>query len=310
MIEKGITEIENALEKAVRRDCSSNVTVSFSGGIDSTLVAYLAKKHTDVELIAVGIEDSHDIEAAKSAAKLIDSDLSIITMNGDDILTEAAVLQKKLNLTQFEVGFMLPFWMAAKNAKNPILMCGQGADEVFGGYARFRESKEDTNLSEETQSLLKIIPVREEKIALLFGLELSCPYLSEEVIESSKLFSQNELIGINGKEKLREAAINLGLPSEIAHRKKKAAQYGSGSQRTLKKKMKYEINFELKFDTNKIAESIKKATDPENEGWVESVVKDNFMKSKVRAASMGSLKEAAEDFMACVSVAESILKKY
>ena len=309
MIEKGITEIENALKKAVKRDCSSNVTVSFSGGIDSTLVAYLAKKHTDVELIAVGIEDSHDIEAAKSAAKLIDSDLSIITMNGDDMLTEATVLQKKLNLTQFEVGFMLPFWMAAKNAKNPILMCGQGADEVFGGYARFRESKEDTNLSEETQSLLKIIPVREEKIALLFGLELSCPYLSEEVIESSKLFSQNELIGINGKEKLREAAINLGLPSEIAHRKKKAAQYGSGSQRTLKKKMKYEINFELKFDTNKIAKSIKKATDPENEGWVESVVKDNVMKSKVRAASMGSLKEAAEDFMACVSVAESILKK-
>ena len=309
MIEKGITEIENALEKAVRRDCSSNVTVSFSGGIDSTLVAYLAKKHTDVELIAVGIEDSHDIEAAKSAAKLIDSDLSIITMNGDDILTEAAVLQKKLNLTQFEVGFMLPFWMAAKNSKNPILMCSQGADEVFGGYARFRESKEDTNLSEETQSLLKISPVREEKIALLFVLELSCPYLSEEVIESSKLFSQNELIGINGKEKLREAAINLGLPSEIAHRKKKAAQYGSGSQRTLKKKMKYEINFELKFDTYKIAKSIKKATDPENEGWVESVVKDNVMKSKVRAASMGSLKEAAEDFMACVSVAESILKK-
>ena len=42
---------------------------------------------------------------------------------------------------------------------------------------------------------------------------------------------------------------------------------------------------------------------------VESVVKDNVMKSKVRAASMGSLKEAAEDFMACVSVAESILKK-
>ena len=145
-MKSGITEIENALKKAVKRDCSSNITVSFSGGIDSTLVAYLAKKHTDVELIAVGIEDSHDIEAAKSAAKLIDSDLSIITMNGDDIITEAAVLQKKLNLTQFEVGFMLPFWMAAKNAKNPILMCGQGADEVFGGYARFRESKEDTNL--------------------------------------------------------------------------------------------------------------------------------------------------------------------
>ena len=86
MIESGITEIENALKKAVKRDCSSNITVSFSGGIDSTLVAYLAKKHTDVELIAVGIDGSHDIEAAESAAKLIDSKLSIITMNEDCLL--------------------------------------------------------------------------------------------------------------------------------------------------------------------------------------------------------------------------------
>ena len=76
--------------------------------------------------------------------------------------------------------------------------------------------------------------------------------------------------------------------------------------------MGYEVNHIMNItdvDDKTIAKSIKKATDPENEGWVESVVKDNVMKSKVRAASMGSLKEAAEDFMACVSVAESILKK-
>ncbi len=115
---------------------------------------------------------------------------------------------------------MLPFWIAAKNAKNPVLMCGQGADEVFGGYARFRESKNISSLSKETKSLLEIIPKREKIIAEIFGVELSCPYLTSEVIKASKIYSQEEHIGTKGKEKLREAAIKLGLPEKIANRKK------------------------------------------------------------------------------------------
>ena len=69
------------------------------------------------------------------------------------------------------------------------------------------------------------------------------------------------------------------------------------------------INFEIPFESNKVAESIKKATDPENDGWVESSIKDNIMKAKVKAQNMGSLREAAEDFMSCISVAENVLKK-
>ena len=309
MTEEKISKIGNALLTSVKKDCKSDVSISFSGGIDSTLVALLAKKYTNVELIAVGIKDSHDIEAAKSAAKLIDLTLNVKEINEDELLSEALILQKKLNLTQFQVEFMLPFWIAAKNAKNPVLMCGQGADEVFGGYARFREAKNIPNLSKETEALLEIIPKREKKIAEIFGVELSCPYLSNEVIEASKVYSQEEHIGTHGKEKLREAALELGLPEKIANRKKKAAQYGSGSQKILKKKIKYEIRFKMNFESEKIAQSIKKATDPENEGWVESSVEGNIMKAKVKAANMGSLRLAAEDFMSCVSVAENILKK-
>ena len=309
MNEEKTSKISNALLESVKKDCENDVSISFSGGIDSTLVALLAKKYVNVELIAVGIKDSHDIKAAKSAAELINLDLKVKEINGEELLSEALTLQKKLNLTQFEVEFMLPFWIAAKNAKNPIIMCGQGADEVFGGYARFRESKKNSNLDKEIKSLLNIIPKREKKIAEIFGLKLSCPYLANEVIETSKIYSQKEHIGVKGKEKLREAAIKLGLPEKIANRKKKAAQYGSGSQKALKKKIKYEIRFELDFKTEKIATSIKKATDPENEGWVESIVDGNIMKVKVKAANMGSLREAAEDFMSCVSVAENVLKK-
>ena len=309
MTEEKLSKITNALLESVKKDCTRDISISFSGGIDSTLVAFLAKKYTNVELIAVGIKDSHDIKAAKSAAGLIDLNLNVKEINEDELLSEALILQKKLNLTQFEVEFMLPFWIAAKNAQNPILMCGQGADEVFGGYARFRESKNIPNLSKETESLLEIIPKREKIIAEIFGVELSCPYLANKVIEVSKLYSQEEHIGTLGKEKLREAAIRLGLPEKIANRKKKAAQYGSGSQKILKKKIKCEVKFDLEFETGKIAEAIKKATDPENEGWIESRVEGNIMKAKVKAANIGSLREAAEDFMSCVSVAENILKK-
>ena len=309
MSKEAISDICFALESAVRSDSEGSVTVSFSGGIDSALVAFLANKYTNVELIAVGVKGSHDIEAAKSAAKIINLDLTIIELGHEELTSEAAILQKKIKLTQFEVGFMLPFWVASKNAKNGTLMCGQGADEVFGGYARFREPKKYTNLEEETKSLLEKIPNREEKIAKYFGLKLSCPYLSEEVIQSSKIYTQEQHIGEVGKEKLREVAIELGLSKEIANRKKKAAQYGSGSQKVLKKKLKYEIHFEIPFESKNVAESIKKATDPENEGWVESSIEGNTMLAKVKAQSMGSLREAAEDFMSCISVAKNVLKK-
>jgi len=178
--ERKLSKISAALKESVKKDCKNDVTISFSGGIDSTLVAFLAKKYKNVELIAVGVKNSYDIEAAKSAAKLINLDLTVKEISDDEFVSEALILQKKLNLTQFEVEFMLPFWIAAKNAKNPILMCGQGADEVFGGYARFRESKNNSSLDKEIKSLLEIIPKREEKIAEILNYAESDYYSDEE----------------------------------------------------------------------------------------------------------------------------------
>ena len=94
---------------------------------------------------------------------------------------------------------------------------------------------------------MKIIPNREQEISKMFGLKLSCPYLSKDVIQASKLYSQEEHIGVVGKEKLRKAAIGLGLSERIANRKKKAAQYGSGSQKVLKKKLKVGLKLSTKY---------------------------------------------------------------
>jgi asparagine synthase (glutamine-hydrolysing) len=125
--------LSNAIDIAVKNSCNKAVTVSFSGGIDSTLVAFLAKKYSDVELIAVGTPKSHDLEAAKTAAEMIEMDLTIIEIEPKEMVIEGFNMQKEINLKAIEVEFMLPFWIAAKNSKNSILMCGQGADELFGG---------------------------------------------------------------------------------------------------------------------------------------------------------------------------------
>ena len=93
MNERKLSRISAALQESVKKDCKNDVTISFSGGIDSTLIAFLAKKYKNVELIAVGVKNSYDIEAAKSAAKLINLDLTVKEISDDYLVSEALILQ-------------------------------------------------------------------------------------------------------------------------------------------------------------------------------------------------------------------------
>ena len=69
---RNVNELAKTIVNSVNGFCNDPVTVSFSGGVDSALVAYLAAKKCKVQLIAVGTVGSHDIEAAKTAAKDMD----------------------------------------------------------------------------------------------------------------------------------------------------------------------------------------------------------------------------------------------
>ena len=303
-----LAKLCDSIKLSVKDSCKDRISVSFSGGIDSTLIAFLAQKHCDVELIAVGIPDAHDLKAARSASELIDMELKVIEVEPKDMITEGMEMQKCLNLSSIEIEFMLPFWIAAKNSDNSILMCGQGADELFGGYARFRAEDAKYDLEKEVSDLVNRLPDRENKIANKFGLELACPYLAESVIEAAEKYSPQERVGKIGKEPLRKAALEMGLPKEIAQRKKKAAQYGSGSQKAIKSLMKHRIELEFQFETPDIANSVIVATEPENKGWVETNVQGNILYAVIKAPNLGSLRETTEDFMACVSVAEKVSK--
>ena len=63
MQDRRLEILSDSIETAVKQACTENITVSYSGGIDSTLVAFLANKYSNVELIAVGTPKSYDLEA-------------------------------------------------------------------------------------------------------------------------------------------------------------------------------------------------------------------------------------------------------
>lgn len=115
-----------------------------------------------------------------------------------------------------------------------VLLSGQGADELFGGYAKYVEKP--WLMEEDLRELAERNLARDDKIAMLNGVEGRFPYLALPVVTAA-LGIPVELKIRNGVRKfiLRNAAEKLGLPKEVVEREKKAAQYGSGAQKILKR---------------------------------------------------------------------------
>jgi asparagine synthase (glutamine-hydrolysing) len=161
------------------------------------------------------------------------------------------VLGKVVNIINSEnpvhVSVALPLYFVCKHAKKEsVLMTGQGADELFGGYARYLKipyEKLNEVLEEDYQNLISDGIRRDRAIAESFGLRIAFPYLDDAVIRIAKGTSAEEKIKQVDDKKirkyiLRQAAIELGLPENIANREKKAAQYGSGVMNLIKKMAK------------------------------------------------------------------------
>jgi asparagine synthase (glutamine-hydrolysing) len=132
--------LELLLLDATRRQVSDldHIAVAFSGGVDSSIVAVLAKNvGVNVQLVAVGLENQHDVELAEQAAEALALPLHTQTYTVDDL---KQTLPKALWLTEenhaVNACISVPFyWLAQTTQKlgHNVLLAGQGADELFGG---------------------------------------------------------------------------------------------------------------------------------------------------------------------------------
>jgi asparagine synthase (glutamine-hydrolysing) len=217
--------------------------VMFSGGIDSTLVAFLAKKFAPTKLYTVGAAGCQDISWAKKISGEIQGELEVIELSEENIIEackEVKGILKTENLLEMELA--IPVFICAKKAKQDglrVILSGHGADELFGGYGKYPGMfKQGQDIQGRMQSDLKIALERDvpsdNEVAGKFGAKVAFPFLSKKAIESAgKIPIEQHFTGEERKPVLREVARLLGVADSARGRPKKALQYGTGIHKVL-----------------------------------------------------------------------------
>ena len=228
--------------------------VIFSGGLDSSYLALLLKEISEniplkVKLYAVGAEGSQDVEAAIYASKFLNMDLEICEVT-EELVREALpqVVKAIGDDNLMKVGVGLTTYFATKMVADDgikVAFSGQGADELFGGYKRYLKSFVDGTLNYDLRvdmsNMYHVNLERDDACSMLNGVELRLPFLDKTLVELVLNIPDNKKIvsmyDDMRKSILRKLAFEEGLDYEIAYRPKKAAQYGTGIDKILRKKI-------------------------------------------------------------------------
>ena len=256
-LDEAVDLLDRGLAESARRMSRGSVNpfLGFSGGIDSTLLAYyLNREGTKPSLICVGVEGSADFGAADEAAESLGLPIAIEIHGTDEIREDLdEVLLSVEEADSMKVGVALPLrWVAEKasGAGSKVVFSGTGSDELFGGYARYVEEYVSTGDSARETMLRDLMSAsevnyeRDFKVCADLGVELRLPYTDGDLISlglsmptSLKLPKKTDQ---PRKIVLRALAEWLGLPREVANRPKKAIQYSTGVAKALEKLSKVE----------------------------------------------------------------------
>jgi len=233
--------MDKIVEAVKKRIPKEKFGIFFSGGIDSSLIALICKQQkADFICYAVGMEGASDLEYAKKTAKLIGVELKFKTMSLKQAETIIKETTKIVGPDVMKVGVGSVVYSAAELGKKDgikLFFSGLGSEEIFAGYER-HENVKDVN--EECWNGLKLMYnrdfLRDYEIAKKLKIDVLVPFLDSELIETAMHVDGKKKISDEYKKViLREIAEEIGLPKEIAWRKKKAAQYGSKIQKALRK---------------------------------------------------------------------------
>lgn len=245
--------LQKLLEQSVRKRLvgAKEAAVAFSGGLDSSVVASLAKKcGANVRLIHVSLENRPETEEAKKAAGILRLPIQVHLFKEHDV---EKVISKVVELIEepdpVKVSIGVPFYWTAEKAAEaglPVLLAGQGADELFGGYQRYvnnylahGEEQVRRAMFEDVVRLHESNIERDVKICRFHDVELRLPFASYQIAQFALSLPLELKIEKNQgslrKLVLRKVAENLGLPESIVEKAKKAVQYATGVSNALKK---------------------------------------------------------------------------
>ena len=217
-----------------------DIAVAFSGGLDSGIVAAIAKEYAaSAKLYTAGVADAYDVLESKSLAETLGMEWEHILITEDDLednIKEMIGVTGTVN--PITLSFEIPLFYVSRSVKEKYIIGGQGADELFAGYSKYVGLPEDEfkDLREADMArLFKDTLAHERMVSDHFGKTILYPYLDKRVMDAVGKIDMKDLIpGEVRKENLRKVAESIGQP-EVAAKKKKAAQYGSGAMNLFRK---------------------------------------------------------------------------
>jgi asparagine synthase (glutamine-hydrolysing) len=197
----------------------------------------------DLRAYVVGLEGCHDMTWARACAALLDLELVELTLDEKDVPGLVGEVVSRHGVRE-------PRWMstfiahdlAFHGIREEALLTGAGADELFGGYAKYsRDPDPAGRMSEDLANLVGLEMPAYRAMAESHGKVLLAPFLESDVARfASGLPIGRKLCRGANKVALREASVHLGVPEMMALRPKKAMQYGSGISRALKAHLRAE----------------------------------------------------------------------
>jgi asparagine synthase (glutamine-hydrolysing) len=247
--------LRGALESAVRRQLMSDVPygVLLSGGLDSSVIAAAAAKYAAMRVedggaspawwprlhsFAIGLEGAPDLAAAREVAAHIGTvhhELHFTVQEGIDALADVIHHLETYDVTTIRAG--TPMYLMARRIRATgvkMVLSGEGADEIFGGYLYFHRAPDARAFHEETVRKLDRLHaydcLRANKAMAAWGIEARVPFLDREFLDVAMGIDPAAKMPGGGrieKQLLREAFADA-LPASVVWRQKEQFSDGVG----------------------------------------------------------------------------------
>ena len=250
-----IDKLKKSLEDAVYRQLMSDVPygVLLSGGLDSSITSALAKKfsknriesdnkeeawYPQLHSFSVGLVGSPDLAAAKIVADKIGSvhhEINFTIQEGLDAIRDVIYHIETYDVTTVRAS--TPMYLMARVIKSmgiKMVLSGEGADEIFGGYLYFHKAPNPEEFHKETvrkiDKLYQYDCLRANKSLAAWGIEGRVPFLDKEFIDVAMNINPNDkmITGDRMEKWVLRKAFESYLPNKVAWRQKEQFSDGVG----------------------------------------------------------------------------------
>ena len=224
------TGLLNRLKAATRDIIGSEpaVAVAYSGGVDSSMIVAIALEFSEVRCYTCAIEGSFDSRKAIEYAAEDGVNHLVISPREKELVGWVARASSLLGSADpVRIAYSIPILCVLEACDEGCVLAGNGADELFGGYAKYSYAEDPRSLMavdlEKMQQEARLLSA----LATAKGKRIGFPFASKEVVSFAEQTPLEEKVNDSGRKLiLREAARLMGLRSY--DRPKKAAQYSSG----------------------------------------------------------------------------------